>query len=267
MKQEAKIILIIILLIFQALYANAEVKFSAEDSDIAKIMKANKIEGTMLLVSANNKEQHIFNHKRANARLSPASTFKIPNSIIALETGVLKNQHQIIKWDGEKRFLDVWNKDQNLKSAFKASCVWFYQELALRIGKDNYKKYLRLLDYGNQDTGKDITNFWLSHELLITPIEQLQFLQKLHHQQFKISPKTYEILKDIMLEEETESYKLYSKTGAATKDWVGHGWYVGYIVTKDQTWYFVTNIMINSMDDLSKRKNVTMQILKKKKII
>lgn len=191
------------------------------------------------------------------------------NSIIALETGVIADQHEIIKWDGQKRDLETWNQDQNLKSAFKFSCIWFYQELAKRIGKQTYLDYFNRLNYGNKLVGEEVTTFWLKDggDLRISPYEQVEFLRQIYQKKLPIADRTYEILEDIMLEETLDNYKIYSKTGAATKDWIGHGWYVGYIKTKDQVWIFATNILIDGMKDLPKRKAVTMAALKKKGII
>ncbi len=67
-------------------------------------------------------------------RFLPASTFKIPNTLIALEEGVIQNEKDIIEWDGEDKGWSQWNKDQSLETAFPLSCIWFYQELASRVG-------------------------------------------------------------------------------------------------------------------------------------
>lgn len=240
-----------------------------DDPDISQILEENGVQGTVIISSLDNKTTYVHNQQRALERLSPASTFKIPNSIIALETGVIADQHEIIKWDGETRDFDTWNQDQNLKSAFKFSCVWFYQELAKKIGKATYLDYFNQLDYGNKLVGEEVTTFWLKDggDLRISPYEQVEFLRKIYQRQLPIANRTYEILQDIMIEESTDNYQIYSKTGAATKDWIGHGWYVGYIVTNDRVWIFVTNILIDGMKDLPKRKAVTMAALKKKGII
>lgn len=241
-----------------------------DDLELAKIFEEAGVKGTIIIQEKNSKNQMVFNSERANQRLSPASTFKIANSIIAVESGILKDQTEIIKWDGKKRFLDAWNKDQNLKTAFRSSCVWFYQELAKRTGKDRYREMLAKFYYGNQYLGDDITTFWLVQPtaiLKITPLEQLSFLQNFYNKKLPISDRTYDIVKDIMLQKETEEYKLYFKTGAATKDWKGHGWYVGFVESKGKTWFFVTNILINSFHELKLREELTLKALKKKNII
>ena len=267
----AKILLIIICAsLFCFTTANsASRSLLPDDQDIADALTQYDARGTMIISSLNNQTAYIYNTYRANLGLSPASTFKITNSIIAINEGVLKDQYVIIKWDKKQRFLQSWNKDQNLKSSFQSSCVWFYQELAKKIGKEKYLQYFDQLDYGNRLLGRDITTFWLGDkgDLKITPLEQIEFLRKIYKKQLPISMRTYDILQDIMLEEETSNYKIYSKSGAATKNWRGHGWYIGYITTKHKVWFFVTNILIDDMEDLSKRKAVTIEVLKKKNII
>lgn len=264
----------IIFLLFFSLFSNAmaccsQANPSSDDQDIASVLKEYEADGTMIISSLDKETLYVYNHKRAEERLSPASTFKIANSIIALEEGVLKDQHEIIKWDGEKRDLDDWNKDQNMKSAFKSSCVWFYQELAKKIGKEKYLQHFDRLNYGNRLVGEEVTTFWLAGggDLRISPFEQLEFLRKIYQKQLPIAARTYDILQDIMVDEISDNYKIYAKTGAATKNWMGHGWYVGYVTTKNKVWFFVTNISINDKQDLPKRKTITLAVLKKKGII
>lgn len=115
---------IINVLFLGLLFSNMVFAFSGNDQDIADVMEKNDVKkATMVISSEDGDTTYIYNQARANLRLSPASTFKIPNSVIALEEGVIKDQYEVIKWDGKKRFLDAWNKDQNLKTAFQISCV------------------------------------------------------------------------------------------------------------------------------------------------
>jgi beta-lactamase class D len=110
----------------------------------------------------------------------PASTFKIPNSIIALETGVVEDPDKdVFKWDGVTRSIEAWNKDHTLRSAIAASAVPVYQEIARRIGQERMQKYVDLLDYGNRDIGGGIDQFWLTGNLRIDPIQQIDFVDRL----------------------------------------------------------------------------------------
>jgi beta-lactamase class D len=238
------------------------------DPELESIFNDNNVEGTIVISSQDGKKTYIHNVKRAFTRLCPASTFKIVNSLIALETEVIKDENEVIRWDGQNRFLDEWNKDQNLKTAFKNSCIWVYQRFAEKIGTDQYKKYLKKLNYGNQTPGPILTTFWLAEGWLrITPFEQIEFLRKLVLKKHPLQNRSYEILKKVMLQEETPDYKLYWKTGAATKNWKGHGWYIGYLETRGETWLFATNILINNQEDLRMREEITRQCLIKKVLL
>ena len=132
---------------------------NAKNSDLSKIFTEHNVEGTILISSLDGKTTFLYNKERAEKRFLPASTFKIPNSLIALKEGVISNENEIIKWDGKVRGVASWNKNHSLKSAFPVSCVWFYQELAKRIGNVKYLSFLNKLNYGNKMTGSDLTTF------------------------------------------------------------------------------------------------------------
>ena len=105
------------------------------------IFDKNDIKGAFILYDLINDTALIFNQPRTERAYLPASTFKIINSLIALETGVIKDENEMIQWDGEERFVETWNQDHNLRSGIKYSVVWFYQELARRIGEERMQKF------------------------------------------------------------------------------------------------------------------------------
>jgi len=240
----------------------------ATDVELERVFAKLGVEGTIVISSLDGKHTYVHNDQRANQRLSPASTFKIPNSLIAMEEKVLRDENETIPWDGMNRDKAVWNQNQTLFSAFKTSCIWAYQELAKKIGTETYIKYLTRMSYGNHSPGPELTTFWLAGgDLEITPQEQVAFLKAVYQQQYPFAERTYGILKKMMLEEQTENYSLYSKSGAATIDWVGHGWYVGCLETRDNTWFFATNILVNKYAELPLRKQVTFDCLRAKGIV
>ena len=124
-----------------------------EDSELANLFKERNLRGTIVIQSFDGAKTYICNDERANTRFVPASTFKIPNTLIALEEGAVSDEKEIIKWDGDDKGLPVWNKDQSIETAFPSSCIWFYQELAKRVGKDKYRSYLGKTKYGNEQAG------------------------------------------------------------------------------------------------------------------
>src|SRR3974390_2658360 len=129
----------------------------------------------------------------------PASTFKIPNSIIALETGAVTDPDKdVFKWDGVVRSIEAWNKDHTMRSAIAASAVPVYQEIARRIGEARMQKYVDLFDYGNRDIGGGIDQFWLTGNLRIDPVQQVDFVARLGRGVLPVSKRSQELAHDIL---------------------------------------------------------------------
>jgi beta-lactamase class D len=222
-----------------------------------------------------------YNTDHCKKRFSPCSTFKIPNSLIGLETGVIPDTGFIIKYDSvlhpkdaellKREPFKYWFQDLSLKRAFKYSCVWYYQELASRIGQERMKKYVDLIDYGNNDISSGIDNFWLCGSIEISINEQIDFLKKLYLQKVNgFSTKTIDAVKSIMLYETTLDHKIYGKTGGGDC-WDNKviGWYVGFVETDSGTSIFAMNIIVNNFNDLNNnfRIKLTKKILRDLKII
>jgi beta-lactamase class D len=239
----------------------------AEDEAIAKLFRRQGIEGTIVISSMRNDHTLIHNDTRAIQRFSSASTFKVFNTLIALEEEVVSGKDSVFKWDGHQHSLPDWNHDQTLESAFKVSCVWCYQELARRIGPDKYREYLRLADYGVLSDSFDATTFWLDGSLQISALEQVEFLKKVYQRSLSFRPANYDILSEIMLAETAPTFKLFAKTGWAATTTPQIGWYVGYLETSDDVWVFATNIAISKEADLPLRLQLTREALHMKGII
>ena len=233
------------------------ISLNAKDTELKKIFNDFNVDGTIVIESLQKQTKYIYNDKRANTFFSPASTFKIPNTLIALNEELV-NKDSIILWDKQIREYESWNKNQTLESAFKTSCVWCYKEFASKIDKNKYKNYLEELNYGNKIIGDNITDFWLDESLKLTAYGQIEFLKRLYKNDLPFKIENIDALKEIMIDEKTNDYIIRAKTG-----WEGkYGWYVGYIETKDDVYFFATNINTKSKDDLAKRKKITLEALK-----
>jgi beta-lactamase class D len=239
----------------------------ADDADLAKLFQDRGVEGTIIISSLDGKMNHVHNSHRSETRFVPASTFKIPNTLIALEEGAIKNEKEVIQWDGKDRGFDAWNKDQSLETAFPVSCVWFYQELAQRVGNEKYLTHLKKLRYGNEKTGPDVTTFWVEGDLKISAREQINLLKKLYEESLPYSKGNMNLLKKIMIVEENPQFTIRAKTGWAMRTDPQQGWYVGYVETKGQIWFFATNLEIRKKGDDALRKEITMAALKAKGIL
>lgn len=247
--------------------ATADTTANANDSGLAKIFNERNISGTVIITSLDGEIEYSYNKERAEKRFLPASTFKIPNTLIALDEGAIANEKEIIKWDGIDKGWRPWNKDQTLETAFPISCVWFYQELAKRVGNDSYLSHLDRLNYGNKQTGPDITTFWLAGDVKISAIEQIEFLKKLYRDDLPYKQEHLHLLKKLMVVDRTPTHIIRAKTGWAMRIRNQHGWYVGYAEANGLVWFFATNIEIKKKSDARYRKEITMQALKLKGII
>ncbi len=196
----------------------------------------------------------------------PASTFKIANSIIALETGVVENDSTLLKWDGQKRAVKIWEQDLILRDAFHFSCVPCYQGVARKIGVERMIEYLDKLDYGNmQVDSSNIDYFWLKGESEITQFQQIDFLRRFYLSKLPISEGTEKIMKRMMVIEENENYKLTGKTGWSDSNG-NNGWFVGYVETKNGIYFYAANIEPTENFDMDLfsgiRKEITIKALK-----
>lgn len=243
----------------------AESKFQP---DFQRHFKELDVEGSIVIANLKNDRIYQHNPQRNQTAFLPASTFKILNSLIALETGVILDEMAILTWDGIQRQVPEWNRDLNLKEAFKRSAVWFYQVLARRVGHTQMQTWVTKAAYGNQAIGgkEAIDQFWLEGELRITPQAQVEFLQRFYREELPFSKRSFSIVKDIMISEKTPEYTLRGKTG-----WVGFGsrsrsqigWYVGYLERGKEVYFFATNIDIrNDKKDATARVEITRRCLK-----
>lgn len=238
-----------------------------QDLELAKLLNDKNLNGTIVIASLDGGTNYIGNEERAKTRLVPASTFKILNTLIALEEGAVADDKQIIKWDGKDKGLTAWNKDQSLETAFGSSCVWFYQELARRLGKDKYEAYLKKIRFGNEQTGPELTTFWLEGDLKISAVEQVAFLKKLYKREYPFKLSSYELLRRLMVVEQTPAYTIRAKTGWAQKITPQVGWFVGYVESGEKIWFFAMNLEIAKAEDSRFRKEITLEALKVKGII
>ncbi|TKI70945.1 class D beta-lactamase [Sulfurimonas crateris] len=217
-----------------------------------------KYDGSAVILDLNSLEKKIFG-SRADERLSPCSTFKILNSMIALDSKAIKDEDEIIEWDGLRREYEAWNRDHSMRSAIAVSTVWFYQELARRIGEDQMSRSVKAIKYGNMDISSSLDGFWLGGgSIKISLNEQVDFMAALAKNELPFSPRAMNITKDIMTLQEQGEYKLAAKTGSCA----GAGWFVGFVQNSDNTTVFAFNIKGDGANGLE-AKRVALEYLKR----
>lgn len=255
-------------LVFLLLLA-ARTAFSQSTNDFSKYFEEYNVKGSFLLYDMNKDKYLYFDSARCNTRFIPASTFKIFNSLVSLETGVIADENEVIKWDGIKRSIESWNQDLNMRLAIKYSAVWFYQELARRVGQELMQHYIDTVGYGNRDISGGIDRFWLDGGLRISQFEQIEFLKKLYNNSLPFSQRTMNIVKDIMLNEDTPGYRLRAKTGWGDVNNINYGWWVGWVEKNDNAYFFAVNIESEEPTDnfIRGRIEITKKILKELNIL
>jgi len=229
------------------------------------IINSAYVEGAILIYDLKDDRYYSNDYEWPKKGKLPASTFKITNSIIALETGVVENDSTLFKWNGEKRNFRIWEQDLIFRNAFHFSCVPCYQEVARKIGAKKMTEYLSKLEYGNMKV--DSTNidiFWLEGESRISQFQQIDFLKRLYQSELPISERTEAIVKRMMVIEENDEYKLSGKTGWSISKGNNNGWFVGYIESSNKTYLFATNVEPKAQLDMDMfpmiRKNVTYKV-------
>lgn len=250
-------------------------KVAESEIEVAKfqsILDDAYLEGSILIYDPEQDSYYSNNFDWAKSGKLPASTFKIANSIIALETGTVENDSTLFKWNGEKRSLKNWEQDLILRDAFHFSCVPCYQEVARKIGTKSMTHYLDTLEYGNIVVDStNIDKFWLEGESRISQFQQIDFLKRFYRSELPISERTEVIMKRMMIMEENDSFKLSGKTGWSTQNEIDNGWFVGYIETRDKTYFFTTNVEPKPQFNMDLfpmiRKDVTFKALEQLKII
>lgn len=237
-----------------------------------QILDSANVTGSILIYDSSDHTFISNDFEHASKGFLPASTFKIVNSIIALETGVVENDSTLILWDGNQRAMEIWEQDLYFRDAFRLSCVPCYQEIARKIGSERMNDYLKKLNYGQMqvDTG-NIDVFWLSGESKISQFQQIDFLQRLYYSRLPIRKRTQNNIKSMMLLEEGADYKLYAKTGWAVREGNNIGWFVGFIESGQKVYFFASNIKPNEKFNLNMfatiRSKITLEAFKALKIL
>ena len=239
----------------------------SQDDSLKKFFTDNKVEGCFAIMNNATGQFTLYNLARyRHSSYLPASTFKIINSLIGLQTGVIKNDSMIIPWDGVTRAIPEWNQDLSMYHAFRISSVPYYQEVARRIGKDTMTLWLDSLKYGLR-TEKEhfklrsaVDSFWLDNSIKVTPDEQLGIVKRLYFNQLPFYKSYQETVKRAMLQESNTKYRMGYKTGLGSTE-KGHplGWIVGWIEENNHPYFFVLNL--ESSDPNANLTTVRMKML------
>jgi beta-lactamase class D len=249
----------LLLFTFLLTISSCSVNNAKTDNDLKKYFDSANVDGCFSLLDNASGEITLYNLKLDTQRVLPASTFKIVNSLIGLETGKITDEKMVIKWDSVKRWNNDWNKDLSMGEAFKVSAVPYYQEVARRIGRDTMQYWLDSLHYGNMNISGPIDSFWLNNTIKISPDEQLGLVYKLFFDKLPFTKRSQQIVRDVMLQENNTLYKLSYKTGSGFDEKNNAiGWMVGWIEENRHVYFFVT--LVRSADKNINMSKVRMEI-------
>ena len=209
-----------------------------------------------------------WNRERAFTRFVPASTFKIPNSLIGLSVGAVRDVDEKIPFHSETPpLMDAWAKDMGLREAITLSNVPIYQELARRIGHDRMQQALRQLHYGSMEIGPKVDRFWLDGPLTISAVEQVRFLAQLALGTLPFPERHQKSVREITVVEVRPTCVLHAKTGWQNARGAGVGWWVGWVERGEEVYPFALNLEIRTPADADRRQEVGRACLRRLRIL
>jgi beta-lactamase class D len=232
---------------------------------LKKYFDENKVTGCFAVFNNGQGNFNIYNLERyRDSAYTPASTFKIVNSLVGLQTGKILSSKMVIPWDGITRDNEEWNKDLTMEQAFKSSCVPYYQEVARRIGKETMQTWLDSLSYGSKKITGKVDSFWLDNSLKIKCDEQLGLVKRLYFEQLPFNKTAMQAVKQVMVQESDSTHILAYKTGwGFNEKGKSIGWVVGWIEEEKHPSFFVLNIEgAKEIDMITIRKKILYNCLK-----
>lgn len=243
--------------------ATASAQAWVERQDWLQLFRAEDIDGTLVVVDERDGARWVHDEARAQTRFIPASTFKIPHLLFALDAGIAKDEFQTFQWDSVSRRFPHWNRDQTLRSSLSGSVVWVYRDFARRLGENKERRYLRKIGYGNRDVSGGIDRFWLEGGLRISAVEQIDLLRKLHRNELPFKIEHQRLVKDLMLIDARRDSILRGKTGWAFDVDPQIGWFVGWVEHPQGAVFFAMNMqMPNGATDAPKREAIVRAALR-----
>jgi len=192
-----------------------------------------------------------------DTRVTPASTFKVPHALAALDAGVITGADTLFKYNGAPVSAASWRRDHTLASAMRNSVVWYFQRLAELLGPAREHDYLRRFDYGNApDVSRNLTTFWLDSTLTVSPEEELRFIRRLYAGDLPVSRAAMDTVRSILIQPEGKvtnaagehafaspwppGTRLSAKTGSGTANGQSVRWIVGHVARDSRSWLFVS---------------------------
>ncbi len=233
-----------------------------EQPDWARLFVEAGVPGTIAVFDERTQRHAASDTARARRRFLPASTFKVPHLLFALDAGIVTDEFQRFTWDSVPRTFASWNRDHDTRSSMRASVVWVYQGFARELGEAREREYMQRIGYGNGDVSGGVERFWLDGGLRISAEEQIAFLRRLHRNALPFRTDHQRLVKDVMIVEAGRDWILRGKTGWAFDVDPQIGWYVGWLERPEGAVFFALNIhMPAGGADAAKREAIVRTVL------
>lgn len=251
-----------IALVFAALLVFAARPADADDANFKALFERHDARGTLFIVRSGDGTAMVHDIERAKRPFIPASTFKIPHTLIALDTGVVRSAEQVFEWDGARRSIAAWNRDLSLREAFRVSAVPIFQRIAREIGPKRMNQALAKIGYGNERIGAAIDMFWLTGPLMISAEEQVAFVEQVADGSLPFTVEHQATLRSIMIDGRGDGWTLHGKTGWTRTPDPDIGWYVGWLETTKERYVFALNIDMTRKSHRRARRQIVVEALR-----
>ena len=219
-------------------------------------------EGSFVLFDSNRDSWIVYDMEHATHRISPDSTYKIYDALWGLEENIITPQNSLLMWNGKNYPFETWNSNQTLQSAMTSSVNWYFQAIDEQLASTNIRNYIQQIGYGNENVSGRLSTYWLESSLKISPVEQVKLLTKLQNNSLGFSSENINAVKDAICLSSSDAGTFYGKTGTGRVDGQDvNGWFIGYIETADNTYFFATNIGADSDATGGNATEITMSIL------
>ncbi|MEU4825611.1 class D beta-lactamase [Actinomadura sp. NPDC023710] len=238
-----------------------------ERDDLRAVFDAAGVRGSFAMLDVKTRSTTVVDRRRAETPMVPASTFKVPHALVALETGVVKSPDEVIPWDGTPQPFPEWEQDMTMREAVRISNAAAFQVIARRIGLQRERQWLHRLGYGNRQTGPVVDRFWLDGPLKISAVEQTRFMERLAFERLPASREHQRTVRDLIKQEEKDGYTLYAKSGWQNAPGPGTGWWAGWVERGGRVYTFALNIDVAKDGDAAKRATVSRELLQRLNVL
>ncbi|WP_051713399.1 class D beta-lactamase [Spirillospora albida] len=221
------------------------------------------VQGAFVLLEAETGRMTVVDRRRAERRMIPASTFKVPHALIALETGAVRDARELIPYGGRPQRVAAWERDMNLGDAIRVSNVAVFQTIARRIGPRRERQWLDRLGYGDRQVGTAVDRFWLQGPLEISAVEQARFLARLAGRRLPASADNQRLVGDLIRIERGGDRSLHAKTGLTDATTPGTGWWVGWVEHRGRHHAFALTMDVRTDRDAGQRERLGRTLLRR----